>query len=88
VEVRKVASGLTALANEKQKEQRDKASGKKKTKAASKPVLGSTKVASRCVLLPPKVYVPNSVIFATQRLDTSVYDEALDDFGSNADDFM
>lgn len=24
----------------------------------------------------------------SKRLDTSVYDEALDDFGTNADDFM
>ncbi|KAK7463392.1 Translation initiation factor 3 subunit J component [Stygiomarasmius scandens] len=67
VEVRKAASGLTTLANEKQKEQRDKASGKKK-KSAAKPALGGAKAASK--------------------LDTSVYDEALDDFGSNADDFM
>ncbi|PFH45546.1 hypothetical protein AMATHDRAFT_8998 [Amanita thiersii Skay4041] len=68
VEVRKAASGLTTLANEKQKEQREKASGKKKPKAAARPVLGSSKVANK--------------------FDTSVYDEALDDFGSNADDFM
>ncbi|KZT67966.1 eukaryotic translation initiation factor 3 subunit J [Daedalea quercina L-15889] len=68
VEVRKAASGLTTLANEKQKEQRDKTSGKKKPKAATKPVLGATKVSNK--------------------LDTAVYDEALDDFGSNADDFM
>jgi translation initiation factor 3 subunit J len=49
VEVRKVASGLTTLANEKQKEQRDKASGKKKVKPKSvmKPVLGSSKVSSK-----------------------------------------
>ncbi|KAJ3762639.1 translation initiation factor eIF3 subunit [Lentinula raphanica] len=67
VEVRKAASGLTTLANEKQKEARDKASGKKK-KSASKPTLGSAKVANK--------------------FDTGVYDEALDDFGSNADDFM
>jgi translation initiation factor 3 subunit J len=65
VEVRKVASGLTTLANEKQKEQRDKASGKKKPKAAAKPGLGGTKSAGR--------------------LDTGVYDEALDD---GDDDFM
>ena len=45
-------SGLTTLANEKQKEQRDKASGKKKPKAASKPGLGGTKVSSRCVSIP------------------------------------
>lgn len=68
VEVRKAASGLTTLANEKQKEARDKASGKKKTKGTSKPVLGSSKVSSK--------------------LDTGVYEEALDDFGTNADDFM
>ncbi|GAW00179.1 translation initiation factor eIF3 subunit [Lentinula edodes] len=67
VEVRKAASGLTTLANEKQKEARDKASGKKK-KAASKPTLGSAKVANK--------------------VDTGVYDEVLDDFGTNADDFM
>lgn len=48
VEVRKAASGLTTLANEKQKEARDKASGKKK-KAASKPTLGSAKVANKYV---------------------------------------
>lgn len=47
VEVRKVASGLTTLANEKQKEQRDKASGKKKPKAASKPGLSGTKPSSK-----------------------------------------
>ncbi|KAG5646994.1 hypothetical protein DXG03_001718 [Asterophora parasitica] len=68
VEVRKVASGLTTLANEKQKEQRDKASGKKKSKAAAKPALGAAKPSSK--------------------LDTELYDEALDDFGTNADDFM
>ncbi|KDQ57138.1 hypothetical protein JAAARDRAFT_58613 [Jaapia argillacea MUCL 33604] len=66
VEVRKAASALTTLANEKQKEQRDKASGKKKPKTAVKPALGAAKVGSR--------------------LDTSAYDEGLDDFG--ADDFM
>jgi translation initiation factor 3 subunit J len=44
VDVRKAASGLTTLANEKQKEQRDKTSGKKKgSKAATKPVLGGAK---------------------------------------------
>lgn len=47
IEVRKVASALTTLSNEKQKEQRDKTSGKKKTKAAAKPILGSTKAISR-----------------------------------------
>ncbi|KAG9315030.1 eukaryotic translation initiation factor 3 subunit J [Chiua virens] len=68
VEVRKAASALTTLANEKQKEQRDKASGKKKPKSASKPTLGAAKVSSK--------------------FDTGVYDEALDDFGKDADDFM
>ncbi|KAJ3557947.1 hypothetical protein NM688_g1199 [Phlebia brevispora] len=68
VEVRKAASALTTLANEKQKEQRDKTGGKKKAKAAAKPSLGSAKVAGK--------------------LDTSVYEEALDDFGTNPDDFM
>lgn len=47
VEVRKAASGLTTLANEKQKEQRDKSSGKKKPKAASKPGLGPAKLSSK-----------------------------------------
>jgi len=64
VETRKVASALTTLANEKQKEQRDKASGKKRSKAATKP--GAAKVSNK--------------------LDTGVYEEALDDFGG--DDFM
>jgi len=68
VEVRKAASALTTLANEKQKEARDKSSGKKKTKAAAKPTLGSAK--------------------ASGKFDTKVYDEALDDFGKDADDFM
>ncbi|KAJ7170874.1 eukaryotic translation initiation factor 3 subunit J [Mycena crocata] len=68
VEIRKVASGLTTLANEKQKEARDKASGKKKPKTAGKPALGAAKASSK--------------------VDTGLYDEALDDFGGNADDFM
>lgn len=46
-EVRKAASGLNTLANEKQKEAREAASGKKKPKAAIKPVLGSTKSVGR-----------------------------------------
>lgn len=49
VEVRKVASGLTTLANEKQKEQRDKASGKKKPKGSAKPALGGLKASARYV---------------------------------------
>jgi translation initiation factor 3 subunit J len=47
VEVRKAASGLTTLANEKQKEQRDKASGKKKPKGVVKPALGGAKPSSK-----------------------------------------
>ncbi|KAG6812377.1 hypothetical protein H0H92_003190 [Tricholoma furcatifolium] len=47
VEVRKAASGLTTLANEKQKEQRDKASGKKKTKGSARPALGAAKPTSK-----------------------------------------
>ncbi|XP_006459537.1 hypothetical protein AGABI2DRAFT_191484 [Agaricus bisporus var. bisporus H97] len=68
VEVRKAASGLTTLANEKQREQREKASGKKKSKAATKPGLGNAKLSNK--------------------LDTTVYDEALDDIGSDGNDFM
>jgi len=68
VEVRKAASGLTTLANEKQREQREKLSGKKKPKSAGKPVLGASKLGNK--------------------LDTTVYDEALDDFGTNPGDFM
>ncbi|KAJ3519287.1 hypothetical protein NMY22_g13277 [Coprinellus aureogranulatus] len=66
VEVRKVASVLTTLANEKQKEARDKASGKKKKGA--KPALGGAK--------------------AVKATDVGVYDEALDDFGNDPNDFM
>jgi translation initiation factor 3 subunit J len=84
VEVRKVASGLTTLANEKQKEQRDKASGKKKLKAASKPGLAGAKPSSKYESS-PSVH-DTQLIFS--RLDTRVYDEALDDFGTAADDFM
>jgi len=68
VDVRKAATGLTTLANEKQREQREKLSGKKKPRSAGKPVLGASKLGNK--------------------LDTTVYDEALDDFGTNADDFM
>ncbi|QRV75364.1 translation initiation factor eIF3 subunit domain-containing protein [Ceratobasidium sp. AG-Ba] len=49
VDIRKVASGLSTLANEKQKEARDKASGKKKPKAAQKPGLGLTKPGAKKV---------------------------------------
>ena len=49
VEVRKAASSLTTLANEKQKEQRDKAAGKKKPKSAVRPTLGAAKVSGKCV---------------------------------------
>jgi len=45
VDIRKTASGLTALANEKQREAKDKTSGKKKK--AAKPVLGSTKTIGK-----------------------------------------
>jgi len=66
VEVRKVATVLTTLANEKQKEQRDKASGKKKPKAGLKPVLGSSKVSSKCVLVSVPVSASIDFTSATQ----------------------
>lgn len=47
VEVRKAASGLTTLANEKQKEQRS--AGKKKPKATAKPAVGSMKAGTKYV---------------------------------------
>ena len=47
VEVRKAASGLTTLANEKQREQREKLSGKKKPKSTGKPVLGASKLGNK-----------------------------------------
>lgn len=47
VDIRKTASGLTTLANEKQKEAKDKASGKKKPKAAAKPALGGARQAGK-----------------------------------------
>lgn len=50
IDVRKAASTLSAVANEKQKEQREKASGKKKPKAALKPVLGAAKANNKCVV--------------------------------------
>ena len=85
VEVRKVASGLTTLANEKQKEQRDKQSGKKRPKAASKPGLAGAKVSARHVFHHIPSISGNINFF---HRDTGIYDEALDDFGTNADDFM
>ena len=36
----------------------------------------------------PSSLVDNHVADFFLRLDTRVYDEALDDFGTNADDFM
>lgn len=80
VEVRKVASGLTTLANEKQKEQRDKASGKKKTKAAAKPTLGSAKALTKWVTLYKSL---NCLLMIAHRYDTTVYNEALDDEDPN-----
>ncbi|KXN86063.1 Eukaryotic translation initiation factor 3 subunit J, partial [Leucoagaricus sp. SymC.cos] len=69
VEVRKAASGLTTLANEKQKEQREKATGgKKKAKGTAKPGLAPAKLANK--------------------FDTTMYDEALDDFGNDPNNFM
>jgi len=47
VEVRKAATALTTLANEKQKEQKDKASGKKKPKTVAKSTLGAGKVVGK-----------------------------------------
>lgn len=47
VDVRKAASGLTTLANEKQ---REKTSGKKKPKSVGKPILGASKVGNKYVL--------------------------------------
>lgn len=44
VEVRKAASGLTTLANEKQREQRE---GKKKPRSTGKPVLGASKLGNK-----------------------------------------
>lgn len=63
MDIRKTASGLTALANEKQKEAKE--GGKKKKPA--KPALGAVKAG---------------------KTDTKVYDESLDDFGNDPDDFM
>jgi len=45
--VRKAASALTTLANEKQKEAKDKTSGKKKAKPSVKSTLGAGKVAGK-----------------------------------------
>ena len=87
VEVRKVATSLTALSNEKQREQRDKSSGKKKPKMTGKPTLGATKPSGKYVTPSPMfrrmVCSRSSSVY---RIDTSAYEEALDDFGD--DDFM
>ena len=44
---RKAVSRLTMLANEKQCEQQEKASRKKKPKSARKPILGASKVGNK-----------------------------------------
>jgi translation initiation factor 3 subunit J len=82
-EVRKAASGLTTLASVKLQEARDKASGKKKPKAAV--AVGGVKGPTKCILprLGHDLYTDPSV-----RHDTTYYDEALDDFGNDPDDFM
>ena len=85
-EVRKVATGLTTLANEKQREAKDAASGKKKK--AAKPVLGSFKTTGKCV---SGHFNPSQVLDAyvgCSRADINLYDEALDDFGEDSNDFM
>lgn len=66
VDVRRAATALTTLANEKIKEKSQ--TGKKKSKAAAKPILGAAKVINK--------------------VDTSIYEESLDDFGKETDDFM
>lgn len=58
VDVRKVASALTAIANEKQRLEKEKEKGGKKGKGKAKPTLASKSVG---------------------RLDTSAYEESLDD---------
>ena len=87
VEVRKASSALTTLANEKQKEQREKTIGKKKTKGATKPVLGSAK-ANRYLWYWYPCFWIWLMICDTSRVDTNLYDEALDDFGNDPNDFM
>lgn len=88
VEVRKAASALTTLANEKQKEQREKASGKKKPKAAGKPALGATKATNKSVIFAFVSMIYVDTHFLVFRFDTNAYEESLDDFGSHPDDFM
>ena len=46
--------GLDGSAREKQKEQRDKAAGKKKPKTVGKPTLGATKPSGRLVNIVPR----------------------------------
>jgi len=78
---------LTTLANEKQKEQREKTIGKKKTKGTAKPVLGSAK-ANRYVLHWDFCFRIRLMACDISRVDTNLYDEALDDFGNDPNDFM
>jgi len=47
IDGRRAVSRLTTLANEKQCEQQEKASGKKKPKSAGKPILGAGKVGNK-----------------------------------------
>ncbi|KAH9953213.1 translation initiation factor eIF3 subunit [Lactifluus volemus] len=68
VEIRKAASGLTTLANEKQREQRIKRVERKSQNQPESPFWVRVSLGNK--------------------LDTAVYDEVLDDFGTNPDDFM
>ncbi|KAK7032277.1 Translation initiation factor 3 subunit J component [Paramarasmius palmivorus] len=76
VEVRKAASGLTTLANEKQKAQ-------ERCSQREKEGEGVVKTWSGC-----RKGFKQTLTDRWDRLDTNVYDEALDDFGSHPDDFM
>jgi translation initiation factor 3 subunit J len=71
VEIRKVASALTTLANEKQKEARDKASGKKKK--GGKPALGGAKAVKAFVTSvfscsPLTITLPVPILVSTMKL--------------------
>ena len=72
------------MANEKQKEARDKASGKKKK--GGKPALGGAKAVKAYVIsFLESCFPPHYNSYST---DLGVYDEALDDFGNDPNDFM
>jgi hypothetical protein len=62
--------------------------GRKSQNQPESPSLALVSWGTSEYLYPTIIYLYVSELTSHHRLDTTVYDEALDDFGTNADDFM